>query len=172
MLQGVVAALENPAGFIGEVSGCGADLGLRHIGIGGSGEEEPVDIGEITEGRRNWSHKKLMDFSLQLQCCFQLAGDGGADAFGDKNNIIIFRERNVFQLGERSFYCQFYDGFQFRWGAAVEGVDVLAVVKADDFITTFSSHGSSIIEKGLGAGITDTWENDGKFFHVGTSLES
>lgn len=53
----------------------------------------------------------------------------------------------------------------------MEGVDVLAVVKADDFITTFSSHGSSIIEKGLGAGITDTWENDGKFFHVGTSLE-
>ena len=30
---------------------------------------------------------------------------------------------------------------------------------------------ASIIEKGLGAGITDTWENDGKFFHVGTSLE-
>ena len=26
-LQGVVAALENPAGFIREVSGCGADLG-------------------------------------------------------------------------------------------------------------------------------------------------
>lgn len=168
----MVAALKNPAGFIGEVSCGSADLGLRHIGISGSGEEEPVDIGEITEGRRNWSHKKLMDFSLQLQCCFQLAGDGGADAFGDKNNIIIFRERNVFQLGERSFYCQFYDRFQFRWGAAVEGVDVLAVVKADDFITTFSSHGSSIIEKGLGAGITDTWENDGKFFHVGTSLES
>ena len=42
----------------------------------------------------------MMDFSLQLQCCFQLAGDGGADAFGDKNNIIIFRERNVFQLGD------------------------------------------------------------------------
>ena len=49
----------------------------------------------------------------------------------------------------------------------MEGVDVLAVVKADDFITTFSSHGSSIIEKGLGAGITDTWENDGKFFSCG-----
>ena len=114
----------------------------------------------------------MMDFSLQLQCCFQLAGDGGADAFGDKNNIIIFRERNVFQLGERSFYCLFYVWFQFRWWAAVEGVDFLAVVKADDFITTFSSHGSSIIEKGLGAGITDTWENDGKFFLVGTSLES
>ena len=81
----MVAALEDSAGFVREVSGCGADLGLRHIGISGSGEEEPVDIGEITEGRRNWSHKKLMDFSLQLQCCFQLAGDGGADAFGDKD---------------------------------------------------------------------------------------
>ena len=55
--------------------------------------------------------------------------------------------------------------------AAVEGMNVLTIVKADDFITTLSSHGSSIIEKGLGAGITDTWENDGKFFHVGTSLE-
>ena len=114
----------------------------------------------------------MMDFSLQLQCCFQLAGDGGADAFGDKNNIIIFRERNVFQLGERSFYCQFYDRFQFCWSAAVEGMNVLTIVKADDFITTLSCHGSSIIEKGLGAGITDTWENDGKFFHVGTSFES
>lgn len=172
MLQGVVAALENPAGFIGEVSCGSADLGLRHIGIGGSGEEEPVDIGEITESGRNRSHEKLMNLSFQLQGCFKLAGDGGADAFGDKNNVIIFRERNVFQLGKRSFYCQFYDRFQFCWGAAVEGVDVLAVVKAYDFITTFSSHGSSIIEKGLGAGITDTWENDGKFFHVGTSLES
>ena len=87
--------------------------------------------------------------------------------------ISSYSEKGTFSnWGERSFYCQFYDRFQFRWGAAVEGVDVLAVVKADDFITTFSSHGSSIIEKGLGAGITDTWENDGKFFHVGTSLES
>lgn len=86
--------------------------------------------------------------------------------------ISSYSEKGTFSnWGMRSFYCQFYDRFQFRWGAAVEGVDVLAVVKADDFITTFSSHGSSIIEKGLGAGITDTWENDGKFFHVGTSLE-
>ena len=116
-------------------------------------------------------HKKLMDFSLQLQGCFKLAGNCGADAFGNKNYIIVFRKRNVFQLGKRSFYCQFYDRFQFGRSAAVEGMNVLTIVKADDFITTFSSHGSSIIEKGLGAGITDTWENDGKFFHVGTSLE-
>ena len=67
-------------------------------------------------------------------------------------------------MGERSFYCQFYDRFQFRWGAAVEGVDVLAVVKADDFITTFSSHGSSIIEKGLGAGITTPGKMTASFF--------
>ena len=53
----------------------------------------------------------------------------------------------------------------------MEGMNVLTIVKADDFITTLSCHGSSIIEKGLGAGITDTWVNDGKFFHVGTSLE-
>ena len=97
--------------------------------------------------------------------------DNCTDAFGNKNYIIVFRKRNVFQLGKRSFYCQFYDRFQFCWSAAVEGMNVLTIVKADDFITTLSSHGSSIIEKGLGAGITDTWENDGKFFHVGTSLE-
>ena len=103
----MVAALENPAGFIGEVSCGSADLGLRHIGIGGSGEEEPVDIGEITESGRNRSHEKLMNLSFQLQGCFKLAGDGGADAFGDKNNVIIFRERSVlfiasFMIGSSS----------------------------------------------------------------------
>ena len=40
-----------------------------------------------------------MNLSFQLQGCFKLAGDGGADAFGDKNNIIIFRERNGFPIG-------------------------------------------------------------------------
>ena len=52
----------------------------------------------------------------------------------------------------------------------MESVNVLTVVEADDFIAVFSSHGSSIIKERFGAGISYTGENDGKFFHVGTSL--
>ena len=40
-------------------------------------------------------------------------------------------------------------------------MDVLTVVKADDLIIVFGGHGCCVIEKGLGAGVTDTWENDG-----------
>ena len=122
MFQRMITAFEDPACFVGEISCGGADLGFWHVGICGSGEEKSVDIGEIAQGGRNWSHEKLMDFSLQLQGCFKLAGDSGANAFRDKNNIIVFRERDVLQLGERSFYCQFYDGLQLCWGAAVEGM--------------------------------------------------
>ena len=106
-----------------------------------------------------------MDFSLQLQGCFKLAGNCGTDAFGNKNYIIVFRKRNVFQLGKRSFYCQFYDRFQFRWGAAVEGVDVLAVVKADDFITVSGKTAQNIVAAESNQRFTDRCFAAAKLFY-------
>ena len=86
--------------------------------------------------------------------------------------ISSYSEKGTFSnWGSVLFIASFMIGSSSAGVRPWKVMDVLAVVKADDFITTFSSHGSSIIEKGLGAGITDTWENDGKFFHVGTSLE-
>ena len=77
----MIAVFKNPAGFIREISCGSAELGFRQIWISGSGKEKAVDIGKIAQRGGDGSYEELMNFSFQLQSCFQLAGNGGANTF-------------------------------------------------------------------------------------------